>query len=78
MAHHHRLYAIDALVGSRIRQRRRQLGWSQTRLGESVGVSFQQIQKYERAINRVSAGVLFMLAEALGQPVQWFFEERQS
>lgn len=66
---------IDAHVGSRIRLRRNILGMSQERLGESLGISFQQIQKYERGTNRVGASRLQNIAGILNVPVSFFFEE---
>ena len=65
---------IDALVGNRIRARREALGISQGRLGRSIGVTFSQIQKYEKGSNRVGAGRLFHIAAILGVPVQYLFE----
>lgn len=65
---------IDALVGGRIRARRTALGYSQTELGDAVGVKFQQIQKYESGANRVSASRLWAIAETLDVPVTFFFE----
>jgi transcriptional regulator with XRE-family HTH domain len=65
--------AIDRHVGLRIRARRRQLNISQQALGERIGVTFQQIQKYELAANRVSASALYAIAEALQVRVSWFF-----
>jgi len=65
---------IDNYVGKRLRRRRRLLGLTQQNLGEVVGIRFQQIQKYECGANRVSAARLFELAEALGVPVQYFYE----
>jgi transcriptional regulator with XRE-family HTH domain len=52
-------------------------GISQTALGEVLGVAFQQVQKYEKGTNRVSAGALFELAEFFDKPVQWFFPEQK-
>ncbi len=66
---------IDVYVGSRVRQRRVLLGMSQSRLGEQIGVTFQQMQKYESGANRVSASRLFRLSQVLAVPVQFFFEE---
>lgn len=57
---------IDAAVGGRIREARIARGWNQTRLAKSVGVSFQQFQKYENGTNRVSASRLYLIAGALG------------
>jgi transcriptional regulator with XRE-family HTH domain len=65
---------IDLHVGRRLRIRRRHLGLSQQGLGDQLGVTFQQIQKYERAGNRVSCSVLFELARALGVTPGYFFE----
>ncbi|THD74441.1 MAG: helix-turn-helix domain-containing protein [Phenylobacterium sp.] len=65
---------IDRHVGLRIRMRRKELGLSQERLADAVGLTFQQIQKYERAANRVSASKLWELARALDAPVTYFYE----
>lgn len=65
---------VDAHVGGKIRSRRKALGLSQTQLGAAIGVSFQQIQKYERGVNRVSVSALFGLAAALQVDHAWFFE----
>ena len=65
---------IDLHVGKRIRRRRKLLGLTQTQLGEMVGRRFSQIQKYEGAINRVTASRLHELAVALNVPVGYFFE----
>ena len=67
--------SIDALVGDRVRVRRLVLGMSQERLAEELDLTFQQIQKYEKGINRICASRLFDLSKALGVPVQYFFEE---
>ena len=66
---------VDAHVGGRLRERRILLGLSQTRLGESLGLSFQQIQKYERGIDRISVGRLVHLAHVLEVPITYFFDE---
>src|SRR6201991_522870 len=66
---------IDVHVGSRVRLRRMLLGMSQEKLGEHLGLTFQQIQKYEKGINRIGASRLFELARVLGVPVQFFYEE---
>ncbi|MBP6869256.1 MAG: helix-turn-helix transcriptional regulator [Candidatus Pacebacteria bacterium] len=65
---------VDTLVGKRIRRRRRLLGLTQQQLGGSVGVRFQQIQKYECGANQVSASRLWQLSEALEVPIGYFFE----
>ncbi|HTQ13306.1 MAG TPA: helix-turn-helix transcriptional regulator [Rhizomicrobium sp.] len=67
--------AIDRLVGERVRARRAELGMSQEVLARKLGLSFQQIQKYEKGTNRISAGRLFVIAQALGTPVSRFFEQ---
>jgi transcriptional regulator with XRE-family HTH domain len=66
---------IDVHVGSRVRLRRMLLGMSQEKLGEHLGLTFQQIQKYEKGINRVGASRLFDLSQVLSVPVQYFYEE---
>src|SRR6266852_8547342 len=69
---------IDVHVGSRVRFRRMLLGMSQEKLGERLGLTFQQVQKYEKGINRIGASRLFDLAQVLGVPVQFFYEEAPS
>ena len=66
--------AIDRHVASRLRLRRLEVGMTQTQLAQAVGVTFQQLQKYEGAINRISAGALYQLALTLDAPVQYFFD----
>ncbi len=66
---------IDVHVGSRVRIRRTLLGISQTVLGEAIGLTFQQIQKYERGTNRIGASKLYGIANALDVNVGWFFED---
>ncbi len=66
---------IDVHVGGRVRLRRMLLGMSQEKLGEHLGLTFQQIQKYEKGINRIGASRLFDLSQVLGVPVQFFYEE---
>ena len=65
---------IDCYVGNQIRQRRMALGMSQTALGDAVGITFQQIQKYEKGTNRVSASRLHRLAEVLQVAPTFFFD----
>lgn len=65
---------VDVHVGSRLRLRRTLLGMSQEKLGEVLGLTFQQIQKYERGANRVSASRMYDLSRALGVPVSFFFD----
>ncbi|GAA3678227.1 MULTISPECIES: helix-turn-helix domain-containing protein [Acetobacter] len=69
---------IDAHVGKRIRLRRTLLGLSQEKLGEALGVTFQQIQKYERGTNRVGASRLYDIATALDVPISFFFDDMAS
>lgn len=65
---------IDLHVGARIRMRRKLLGVSQEKLAEELGLTFQQVQKYERGANRVSASKLYEIARTLSAPVSYFFE----
>ncbi len=65
---------VDLHVGARIRMRRKILGVSQERLAEDLGLTFQQIQKYERGANRVSASKLYEIAKSLQSSVAYFFE----
>src|ERR1044071_7256247 len=64
---------VDVEVGQRIRIQRLQSGLSQTSLAEQLGVTFQQVQKYEKGVNRVGAGRLTKIAKVLGVPVSTFF-----
>ncbi|MFN3076860.1 MAG: helix-turn-helix domain-containing protein [Alphaproteobacteria bacterium] len=64
----------DRHVGSRIRERRIMLGLSQQQMADMIGVTYQQAHKYERGINRISAGRLFEIAQVLGVTVSYFFE----
>jgi len=66
---------IDVHVGQKLRLRRTLLGLSQEKLGEAVGITFQQLQKYERGANRISASRLFNLSQVLGVQVSYFFED---
>ncbi|MEM8772196.1 MAG: helix-turn-helix domain-containing protein [Pseudomonadota bacterium] len=66
---------IDKHVGARIRLRRIRLGMSQEALGKSLGLTFQQVQKYEKGANRVGAGRLFQLSEVLEVPIQFFYDD---
>jgi len=65
---------IDRLVGQRLRWRRRELRLTQEKLGELLDLTFQQVQKYEKGVNRVSAGRLFEIAAVLGVPVGYFYD----
>lgn len=67
-------HPVDVHVGKRIRHRRWLVGVTQQQLAEAVGIKFQQIQKYETGMNRVSASRLWDIAEALSVPVSFFFE----
>jgi transcriptional regulator with XRE-family HTH domain len=66
---------VDVHVGARVRLRRTLLGLSQERLGAAVGLTFQQIQKYERGANRIGASRLYEFSKILDVPVSYFFEE---
>ncbi|ACS51841.1 transcriptional regulator [Bartonella grahamii as4aup] len=66
---------IDILIGKRIRHRRISIGLSQKALGSHLGVSFQQIQKYEKGFNRVSAGCLLEIAQKLDVPISFFYAD---
>ncbi len=65
---------VDLHVGARIRLRRRMQGVSQEKLADALGLTFQQVQKYERGANRVSASKLYEIATALHSPVSYFFD----
>lgn len=65
---------IDAQVGNRVRLRRMLIGMSQERLGELLGLTFQQVQKYEKGVNRIGAGRLFEVSRILGVPIDYFYE----
>lgn len=66
---------VDAHVGSRVRLRRTLLGMSQEKLGNAVGLTFQQIQKYERGLNRIGSSRLYQFSKVLDVPVSYFFDE---
>lgn len=65
---------VDIHVGGRVRLRRMLVGFSQEKLGVSMGLTFQQIQKYEKGVNRIGASRLFRLSQVLDVPVQFFFD----
>lgn len=69
-----RARVVDRHVGAMIRERRIVLGLTQQQLADMIGVTYQQAHKYERGINRVSAGRLFEISQVLGVPVSYFFE----
>jgi transcriptional regulator with XRE-family HTH domain len=65
---------IDVQVGNRVRIRRMLIGMSQERLGDLLGLTFQQVQKYEKGVNRIGAGRLFEVARILNVPIDFFYE----
>ena len=65
---------IDVQVGNRVRIRRMLIGMSQERLGDLLGLTFQQVQKYEKGVNRIGAGRLFEMARILNVPIDFFYE----
>ena len=68
---------VDETIGQRIRMARVNASMTQSQLGDHLGCSSQQIHKYERGSNRVSAGTLFVIAQLLDYPVEWFFMNPQ-
>lgn len=66
---------VDRSVGSQVRMRRTLLGLSQTEVSDVMGITFQQLQKYEKGVNRISASRLYQLSMILMVPVSFFFEE---
>jgi len=66
---------VDVHVGSRVRLRRTMLGMSQEKLGQAIGLTFQQVQKYERGTNRIGASRLYELSKVLDVPVSFFFDD---
>ncbi|MCC5990887.1 MAG: helix-turn-helix transcriptional regulator [Rhodobacteraceae bacterium] len=70
-------HPVDVHVGQRIRQRRWAIAMTQQQLAEAVGIKFQQIQKYETGMNRVSASRLWDIAKALNVPITFFFEDAE-
>ena len=67
-------HPVDVHVGKRVRHRRWMLGMTQQQLADKVGIKFQQIQKYETGMNRISASRLWDISDALGVPISFFFE----
>lgn len=65
---------IDAQVGNRVRIRRMLIGMSQEKLGDLLDLTFQQVQKYEKGVNRIGAGRLFEIARILGVPIDFFYD----
>ncbi len=68
-------HPVDVHVGARVRMRRTLLGMSQEKLGEAIGLTFQQVQKYERGANRIGSSRLYDVARVLDVPVEFFFED---
>ncbi len=71
-------HPIDVHVGGRVRLRRMLLGMSQDKLGHALGLTFQQIQKYEKGVNRIGASRIFELSQLLDVPVQYFYDDFDS
>ena len=67
--------SVDVHVGQRLRVRRSLLGMSQEKLSDAIGLTFQQIQKYERGVNRISAGRLFQFSKILDVPIAYFYDQ---
>ncbi|MDA9818306.1 helix-turn-helix domain-containing protein [Flavobacteriaceae bacterium] len=67
---------LDIFVGERLRELRLQVGLSQDKLGELVGLTFQQIHKYETGVNRIAAGKLYEISQVMEKPIAMFFEHR--
>lgn len=68
-------HPVDVHVGQRVRMRRVMCGLSQTALANRIGLTFQQLQKYESGMNRISASKLWLIGQELDTPVQWFFTD---
>jgi transcriptional regulator with XRE-family HTH domain len=68
-------HPVDVHVGGRVRLRRMLLGMSQDKLGEALGLTFQQIQKYEKGINRIGASRVFEMSNILDVPIQFFYDD---
>lgn len=73
-AQREKAHPVDVHVGSRVKLRRMALGISQDTLGKSMGLTFQQIQKYEKGVNRISASKIYELSKELEVPIDYFFE----
>ena len=69
------IHPFDKYIGQKLKQKRCTLGWSQTRLGKAVNLTFQQIQKYENGHNRISCSMLYEIAKALNISVNYFFRD---
>lgn len=68
-------HPVDVHVGGRVRLRRMLLGMSQDKLGEALGLTFQQVQKYEKGVNRIGASRIFEISRILDVPIQYFYDE---
>ena len=68
-------HPVDVHVGGRVRMRRMMIGMSQDKLGDALGLTFQQIQKYEKGANRIGASRIFELASILEVPIQYFYDD---
>lgn len=66
--------SVDAHIGGRVRLRRMTIGMSQEQLGDALGLTFQQVQKYEKGLNRIGAGRLYRIGQILSVPVEYFYE----
>lgn len=75
MADEKKPHPIDIHVGGRVRLRRTMLGLSQDKLADSLGLTFQQIQKYEKGVNRIGASRVFQIARVLNVPIQFFYDD---
>jgi len=67
-------HPVDRFVGRRVSERRIALGYNQGDLGKALGLTFQQIQKYEKGVNRISASKLWLISQFFGVDISWFFE----
>lgn len=75
MAEEKRPHPIDVHVGGRVRLRRTMIGMSQDKLADALGLTFQQIQKYEKGVNRIGASRVFEISRILNVPIQFFFDD---
>lgn len=66
---------LDRVIGLRVRQARNEINMSQDKLGQELGITFQQVQKYEKGVNRVSASCLALVAQILHKPITFFYDE---
>ena len=65
---------LDPFIGKRVKLRRSEMGMSQAKLGEKLGLSFQQVQKYEKGVNRISASMLYTIATVLNVEIDYFID----